>query len=227
MHVLLVEDDPALGRVVRSGLEAQHHVVELAPRGDTGLELALGGGFDVVVLDWMLPGLRGVEVRRRLGAEGGAVPVLMLPARDAVPDRVEGLISGADDYLVKPFDLAELQARVIVLGRRRQAGPVLGILRAGALSLDLDRRAARAGETVLELTAKEFALLEYLARNAGQVLSRDQILQQVWGSEAEPAGNAVDIYIHFLRRKLSRCAGAPRIRTVRGLGYSLEGDNRV
>jgi len=227
VHVLLVEDDPALGRVVRRGLEAQHHVVELAARGDGGLDLALGGGFDVIILDWMLPGLSGIEVLRRLRVEGSTVPVLMLTARDAIPDRVEGLMTGADDYLVKPFDLAELQARVVVLGRRRGGAPVLGELRAGSLSLDLDRRLARAGGATLELTAKEFALLEFLLRNAGQVLTRDQILEHVWGSEAEPAGNAVDIYVHFLRRKLAQYAGAPRIRTVRGLGYSLEEESRV
>lgn len=227
MHILLVEDDPALGRLLRRGLETQCHVVELVTDGRDGLDLATGGDFDVVVLDWMLPGLSGLEILRRIRAEGSSVPVLMLTARDAVPDRVQGLMTGADDYLVKPFDMAELHARILTLGRRRSAGPVQAVLRAGALTLDLDRRTAGVQGVPVDLTAREFALLEYLVRNTGRVLTRDQILQHVWGNEAEPAGNAVDIYVHFLRRKLKELVGAPGIRSVRGMGYCLEGKGNV
>lgn len=227
MHVLYVEDDPALGRLVRKGLEAQRHVVELTTDGLSGLDLALGGDFDVVVLDWALPRMTGLEVLRQLRAEGCSVPVLMLTARDAVPDRVQGLMTGADDYLVKPFDMAELHARILALGRRKSAAPLQPVLSAGALTLDLGQRTASVGSATIELTAKEFALLEYLVRNAGRVLTRDQILQHVWGNDAEPASNAVDIYIYFLRRKLKEHGSAPGIRSVRGMGYCLEGNGHV
>jgi DNA-binding response OmpR family regulator len=221
MHVLVVEDEPRVQHIIKRALEHDHHVVEVVGDGLRGLAMAEGGPYDAIVLDILLPGLNGVEVCRRLRGTNVHSPVLMLTARDAVEHRVQGLDAGADDYLTKPFAIAELQARVRALGRR-QCETRPDILSAGALRLDRCRHEVRDAESVVELSAKEFTLLEYLLRNKGHVMTRQQILDNVWGYDFEPASNAVDIYVHYLRNKIDK--GRPRklIKTVRGVGYGIE-----
>ena len=221
MNVLVVEDDAPLVRIVRKSLESAGHDVDTAADGEAGLQMARGAAYDAIVLDLMLPRLNGVEVCRRLRADGNRVPIIMLTARTAVPDRIQGLDAGADDYLVKPFSLGELQARLRALGRRRATGDG-ELLRAGPLVLDTGAREVRVHDAAVELTGTEFALLEHLMRNAGQVLSRDQLREAVWGEGFEPASNVVDIYVHYLRDKIDRDSPQPLIRTVRGVGYTLK-----
>jgi len=220
MHILVVEDDRPLARILRKSIESSGHTVEIVGDGDEALRVARTRSHDALVLDLQLPRLSGVEVCRRLRDDGNAVPIIMLTARGTVADRIEGLDVGADDYLPKPFSLAELQARLRALHRRGKADPEL--LRSGSLELDTTARELRLNGTSVELTGTELALLEYLMRNPGVVLSRDQLREQVWGDGFEPASNVVDIYVHYVRRKLKR-AGADHdpIRTVRGLGYSF------
>jgi len=174
------------------------------------------------VLDIQLPKLNGLEVAGKLREERNDVPIIMLTARSGVPDRITGLDAGADDYLVKPFSLGELAARLRALGRRGRAGAQADVLEAGPLQLDAGAREVRVDGNLVELTGTEFALLEYLMRNPGQVLSRDQLREEVWGAGFEPASNVVDIYVHYVRRKLT-AAGMQKdpIRTVRGLGYAF------
>jgi DNA-binding response OmpR family regulator len=171
------------------------------------------------VLDLGLPRLDGIDVARRLRDGGDDVPILMLTARSGVADRIHGLDAGADDYLVKPFSLGELGARLRALGRRGRSESE--VLRAGKLRLDTGAREVRVGEREVDLTGTEFALLEYLMRNTGHVLSRDQLREEVWGDGFEPASNVVDIYVHYLRRKLKGAGLGDPIRTVRGLGYAF------
>ncbi len=220
MHILVVEDDRPLVRILRKSIEASGHTVDTAGDGEEGLRLARAAHHDVIVLDLQLPKLNGLDVCRRLRSDGSSVPILMLTARSAVPDRVQGLDAGADDYLVKPFALSELAARIRALGRRASGDPE--VLEAGDLRIDTGAREVRVGSNEVELTGTEFALLEYLMRNAGQVLSRDQLREEVWGDGFEPASNVVDIYVHYVRRKLKN-AGLTHdpIRTVRGLGYAF------
>jgi DNA-binding response OmpR family regulator len=220
MHILVVEDDRPLARILRKSIESSGHTVEIVGDGDEALRAARTRSHDALVLDLQLPRLSGVEVCRRLRDDGNAVPIIMLTARGTVADRIEGLDVGADDYLPKPFSLAELQARLRALHRRGKVDPEL--LRSGSLELDTTGRELRVNGTSVELTGTELALLEYLMRNPGVVLSRDQLREQVWGDGFEPASNVVDIYVHYVRRKLKR-AGADHdpIRTVRGLGYSF------
>ena len=220
MHILVVEDDRPLARILRKSIESSGHTVEIVGDGDEALRVARTRSHDALVLDLQLPRLSGIEVCRRLRDDGNAVPIIMLTARGTVADRIEGLDVGADDYLPKPFSLAELQARLRALHRRGKVDPEL--LRSGPLELDTTARELRVNGTSVELTGTELALLEYLMRNPGVVLSRDQLREQVWGDGFEPASNVVDIYVHYVRRKLKR-AGADHdpIRTVRGLGYSF------
>ncbi len=222
MHVLVVEDDARLGRLMKRVMEEEAHVVELQHDGRIGLEFAQTGPYDVIVLDLMLPSMDGIEVCRQLRAAQVDTPVLMLTARTEVDDRVRGLDAGADDYLAKPFSFAELLARVRALGRRR---PLIAaeILSVEDLRLDPVRHFVVRGHEEIELTPKEFALLEYLMRHEGQVLSRQQLLDHVWGYSFSPLSNVVDIYIHYLRNKVDGRSDRKLIRTVRGLGYKLQG----
>jgi DNA-binding response OmpR family regulator len=222
MHILVVEDERRLANLIRRALEEEGHVVDVSHDGAEGLDMAEGTQYDLLVLDLMLPHLDGVELCRRLRAGGNDARVLMLTARDAVEDRVQGLEAGADDYLIKPFSFSELMARVKALSRRQvQAQPEEELV-SGDLTLDLQRREARRGQDAIELTAKEFQLLEYLMRNAGHVLTRTQILDHVWGYNFDSFSNVVDIYVHYLRNKIDRGFPEPLIRTVRGVGYSLK-----
>jgi DNA-binding response OmpR family regulator len=222
MYILYVEDDDRVGRAVGRGLTDAGHRVDLAGDGPGGLERSATGAYDLIVLDVLLPGMDGLAICRELRRQGVTTPVLMLTARDAIGDRVRGLDAGADDYLVKPFALAELLARIRALGRRgdgRLGGEVLTV---GDLQLDLEQRQATRADRRIELTAKEFQLLEYLMRHAGRLLTKDQILQHVWGYDAEVSSNVTEIYIHYLRDKIDRGFAEPLIRTVRGAGYMLK-----
>jgi DNA-binding response OmpR family regulator len=223
MHILIVEDEQRLAYLLRRVLLEERHTVDLAHDGPTGLDLALSDTYDVVILDVMLPGLDGLEVCRQMRGEHIMTPVLMLTARGAVEDRVTGLNVGADDYLTKPFAMEELLARINALLRRRDRrfDDTLQLTVAD-LTLDLIRHEARRGGRVIELTAKEFALLEYLMRHPGQVLSRTQIVDAVWRYDLEALSNVVDIYIHYLRDKIDHGLPNALIKTVRGVGYKIE-----
>jgi DNA-binding response OmpR family regulator len=217
MRLLAVEDDPGLAAIVLQALREAGYAVDLARNGREGLELARLEPYDLLLLDIMLPELDGLELCRQVRQSGSGVPVLFLTARDSVQDRVLGLDTGADDYLVKPFSLVELLARVRALLRRgRGASPVL---QCGDIELDPGTRAVQRAERAIELTNKEFQLLEYLMRNPGQVLSRDDIAAHVWDYDFAAVSNVVDVYVRALRRKL----GEPLpIHTVRGAGYRLD-----
>ena len=222
MYILYVEDDVRVGRAVVQGLTDAAHRVDLATDGTEGLERAATGAYDLIVLDVLLPGMDGMAICRQLRRDGIATPILMLTARDAIGDRVRGLDAGADDYLVKPFALTELLARIRALGRRGEARLGSETLTVGDLRLDLEQRQATRGERTIDLTAKEFQLLEYLMRHAGRLLTKDQITQHVWGYDAEVSSNVAEIYVHYLRDKIDRGFAVPLIRTVRGAGYMLK-----
>jgi DNA-binding response OmpR family regulator len=223
MHLLVIEDDPRLGRLLRRLLEDDRHVVEIATDGRTGLEIAEDApGIECIVLDIGLPDISGLEVAKRLRAAGSQVAILMLTARDTVGDRVTGLDAGADDYLVKPFAYEELSARLRALSRRGSGGngrrtePRLAV---GPIALDEAARRVTVDEQLVDLSPREFSLLECLLRHPGQTLSRDQLLDQAWPFGVAVTPNAVDAYIHYLRSKLG--AAGRCIETVRGVGYRL------
>jgi DNA-binding response OmpR family regulator len=227
MHLLVVEDERRLANLLRRMLAEERHTVDLAYDGRTGLDLALSDTYDMVILDLMLPDLDGVEICRQMRQNRVEAPVLMLTARGAVEDRVKGLNVGADDYLIKPFAMEELLARVNALLRRRGRGFENGTtLTVGDLTLDLVRHEARRAGRLIELTAKEFALLEFLMRHPGQVLTRTQITDHVWRYDLEALSNVVDLYIHYLRDKVDQGFGRPLIKTVRGVGYKIEASDR-
>jgi DNA-binding response OmpR family regulator len=220
MHILVCEDEPKLAALIKRVLTSERHVVDLVTDGSSALALAAGGEYDVAIFDRMLPDIDGLAVVRGLRAKGVSTPVLMLTALGSVDHRVAGLDAGADDYLPKPFAFAELLARVRALARRDSA-PGTGPIAAGDLELDETRHVARVGEKAVDLSAREFALLGYLIRHLGQVLSRRQILDAVWGAEPDVYSNVVDLYVHYLRVKLAQLDRADRLRTVRGVGYVL------
>ncbi len=218
MRVLIVEDDPGLAELLAESLREHGYAVVAKNDGFLGDREAAEGGFDAIVLDWNLPGLSGVEICRRLREANDRTPVVMLTARDEIGDRVHGLDAGADDYLVKPFHLAELAARLRSVIRR--SGTLSEqVLSAGPIEIDSRAAELRVNGTKIDLTAREFALLEFCARNAGMVLSREHIESSVWGSAFESSSNVVAVFVARLRGKL-RSAGAPDIlETVRGAGY--------
>jgi two-component system OmpR family response regulator len=218
MRVLVVEDEPKMAALLRRGLEESGAVADVARCGEGALWMAASTAFDVVVLDVMLPGIDGFATCRRLREDGVWTPVLMLTARDGVEDRVAGLDGGADDYLTKPFSFAELLARLRALARRR-AGERPAVVRAGTLFLDPATRKVGRGETTIELSAKEFALLETFMRNPGEVLSRLRLLESAWDYDYENRSNVVDVYIRHLRDKIDRPFGTDSIDTIRGIGY--------
>ena len=218
MQVLVIEDDERIGRFLERGLAAQGHQVSNASDGVDGLELALDPGVELVILDLGLPGLDGQDVLVRLRRKRRSLPVLVLTARDALDEKVRALDGGADDYLTKPFALDELLARVRALTRRTDQATAAEIELAG-IRLDLHaRRVSRDGATV-DLSTREFSLLEYLMRHAEQVVSRTQILAAVWEYDFDPQSNVVDVYVRYLRRKIDRPDEPSLIETVRGAGY--------
>ncbi len=221
MKVLVVEDDRTVGQFVMRGLEEQGMQVELAPDGTAALELISGTPFDVVVLDLRLPGVSGVEVLRTLRDRGITTPVLVLTAQDAVESKVQALRTGADDYVTKPFAFEEVLARVEALGRRPQSiqPPVL---RVADLSIDTGSRVVTRGGRAIDLTPKEYSVLEYLARNAGRVMSRTLITEYAWGYHFDPGTNVVDVVINRLRKKVDQGYKPKLIHTVRGVGYVMK-----
>jgi DNA-binding response OmpR family regulator len=221
MNILLVEDDRKLSRAMTSLLEEEEHTVTPAFDGERALELGMENPYDVVILDVMLPRVDGFEVCRTLRANRIETPVLMLTARTAVGDRVEGLDAGADDYLPKPFAFRELMARLRALTRRQIDARAGDRLEVDGLSLDLRRRRAEYDSKTMELSPTELALLEVLMRNEGRVLTQAQILDHVWGYESWPESNLVAVYVTYLRRKFKQLKVPIEIRAVRGVGYVL------
>ncbi len=221
MRVLLVEDEPAAASLLAKGLREQAYAVDLAADGDTAVFQVETTDYDAVVLDVMLPLKDGFAACRAIRASGCAVPILMVTARDGVDARIEGLDCGADDYLVKPFDFGELLARLRALVRRGRRPLLPERLVVGPLTLDTRSRCALIRNREVPLTAKEYALLEYLARRAGDVVGRGDIAEHVWDEHYDPVSNVVDVYIQRLRRKLDRPGGESLIRTRRGEGYQL------
>ncbi len=222
MRLLVVEDDATIASFVAKGLQEAGYAVDVAPDGDRGLQLALHEPYDAAVLDVMLPGRDGLSVIEELRRRRVNVPVLILSARHSVDDRVKGLQAGGDDYLTKPFAFSELLARVQALIRRSQGSPEPARLAVGGLSLDLaSRRVERAGR-VLDLRPREFALLEYLMRNAGRVVSKTMIMEHVWNYSFDPRTNIVDVLVFRLRERVDKDFEPKLIHTVRGVGYVLK-----
>ncbi|NPV93298.1 MAG: response regulator transcription factor [Firmicutes bacterium] len=221
MRLLLIEDEKRLVEALAFMLKKNNYAVDVAYDGYTGQELAESGIYDLIILDRMLPRKEGVVLLKELRQKGISTPVLILTARDAVTDRVEGLNAGADDYLIKPFAIEELLARVKALGRRPALQVKEDRLRAGGLRFDPLLGEISNGEVAIRLTVKESQLLEYLMRNPGRVLNKEQIMNKVWGYDAVIETNAVEIYVHFLRKKLRQLSVGTSIETVRGIGYCL------
>jgi two-component system, OmpR family, response regulator len=226
MRILLIEDDKRLTRLITSVFEEENLAFDTTGDGDTGLELALRGIHDVAIIDWMLPGRDGPSICRAVRAAHIPIAILMLTARSQVEDRVVGLDSGADDYLVKPFSFDELLARVRALGRRFDiSGGDAFELRAGQLVMDLRAHSIRRAEKSLELTKTEWDLLEYLMRHPGQTLTRQNILDYVWSYQNDVKPELVDVYISYLRQKISVGGLSDPIQTIRGIGYRLDTSN--
>ena len=225
MQILVVEDEPKVGNALRDGLEAEGYMMTLARTGEEGFFHASARAFDLIILDVMLPGTDGIEVLRTLRKRGTKTPVLLLTAKDAIEDRVLGLDSGADDYLVKPFAFAELSARIRALMRRNKVEP-LSVLIIGSLEVDPDRRAVTRDGSRIDLTPREFDLIEYLARNQGRVVSREMLARDVWKetARATPLDNVIDVHIARLRRKVDDPFSTKLLQTVRGVGFMLGGD---
>ena len=221
MKILCVEDEEGIAEIVQMGLEAAGYVVELAHDGPSGLERAMEGGWSVIVLDWMLPGFDGLELLRRLRARRDRTPVLMLTARDTLPDEVRGLETGADDYLPKPFAVERLVARVRAL-LRRESVQRSNTVHLRDLEIDMAHRQVKRGGAEVPLTPREWAIFEVLLRSEGRPVSRDTLRQQVWYDEAAVGSNVVDVYIRLLRTKLDDDAQTKLIRTIYGHGYILE-----
>jgi two-component system, OmpR family, response regulator len=223
MRVLVVEDEPKMAQLLKRGLTEEGHAADVAPTGEEALWMARAREYDAIVLDVMLPGIDGFGVCRELRAHQVWTPVLLLTARDAVNDRVEGLDTGADDYLVKPFSFAELLARLRALARRvPHERPA--VIEVGSLRLDPATRHAWRDGTELDLSAKEFALLALFMRRAGETLTRTQLLDGAWDMAFESRSNVVDVYVRYLREKIDRPFGAHSLETVRGVGYRLRAD---
>jgi DNA-binding response OmpR family regulator len=226
MRILLIEDDERLSAMIRTVLEQEKYVLDVENNGDTGLEAAMRGVHDLVIMDWMLPGRDGPSICRLLRAARVVVPILMLTARSQVEDRVAGLESGADDYLVKPFALEELIARIRALTRRSSSLQLdVSELRVGTMVMDIKAHTARRGEKVLELTKREWDMLECFLRHPGQTLSRREIMDYVWSYDASIQPEMVDVYVSYLRPKLTITGRKDPINTVRGFGYQLDIEN--
>lgn len=222
MRILVVEDEKGIAGFIRDGLQEEGFAVDIALDGVKGLELAQVNDYDLLLLDWMLPGLSGVEICRQYRKGGGAAPIIFLTARDTVQDTVFGLEAGASDYIRKPLQFEELLARVRVQLRDRAAPS--NILHLADLAIDLDRHLVLRGEKEIPLTPKEFALLEFLVRNKGRVCTRTRIIEHVWDMNFESDTSVIDVYVNYLRKKLNGPGGRSYIRTVRGVGYTARDD---
>ncbi|QJU07912.1 response regulator transcription factor [Candidatus Saccharibacteria bacterium oral taxon 488] len=221
MRILLIEDDTAIARLLKEGLEDEVYAVDVAHDGDEGYRTAMADDYDVIILDVMLPEMNGYEVCRALRQDGNQTPILMLTARDAERDIVEGLDIGADDYLAKPFSFEVLLARIRALLRRPNE-KLEEVLRVGDLTLDPSSKKVMRASQEINLTAKEYGVLEYLMRNASKVLSKEQIISHVWDFDADVLPNNVELFIMFLRRKIDKPFDSKLIHTVPGFGYKLE-----
>lgn len=227
IRILIIEDEANIARVLQLELEHEGYQAEISGDGLDGLNRASAGKWDLILLDIMLPGLNGIEVLRRLRRQDRQTPVLLLTARDSIPDKVTGLDQGANDYITKPFEMEEVLARIRAnLRFRRGSNGSHSALRVGDLHLNPKTREVKRGEQDIHLTPREFELLTYLMRHAGQVLEREQIIQEVWGFDFVGETNVVDVYIRYLRQKIDKHAPAPLIHTVRGVGYTLREQNR-
>jgi two-component system OmpR family response regulator len=224
VRTLIVEDHARMAELIRQSLTEEGFTVDIAATGEDGVSLATEYEYDAVVLDVMLPGIDGFEALDRIRATRATTPVLMLTARDAVEDRVRGLDSGADDYLTKPFSLAELLARLRALMRRGQTERT-PVLSAGDLSLDPATHEVHRGPARIELTAKEFSLLEFFMRHKGEVLTRMRLLEHVWDFAFDGDSNVVDVYVRYLREKIDRPFGLDTLETIRGSGYRLQDES--
>jgi heavy metal response regulator len=220
MRILVVEDEVKVATFIQQALEEEGHAADIVHNGIDGLDLALTTDFDLLILDWLLPGHSGMFVCRSVRQAQRKTPILMLTARDAVADRIAGLDAGADDYLVKPFALGELLARTRALLRRGVPG-ASPLLTVGDLNLDPVTRRVRRGSREIELSAREYSLLDYLMRNAGRTLTRTMISEHVWNFDFDSGTNVVDVYINYLRNKVDRGQDAKLIQTVRGVGYRI------
>lgn len=225
MHILFVEDEAKIANFVNAGLREHGFIVDYCDRGDEGYNRALDNEYDAVVLDIMLPGKDGLAILKNLRKAKKNVPVILLTARNELDDRIEGLNLGADDYIAKPFFVEELVARLHAVVRRSN-GDRQNILSAGLLKLDCIKREVTSDRQVVELTAREFNLLEYLMRSPGRVFTRTQILEHVWGYDFNPTTNVVDVCVQRIRKKLDPIGGAPWLESVRGVGYRFrQGEN--
>ncbi|MCB0184529.1 MAG: response regulator transcription factor, partial [Caldilineaceae bacterium] len=220
------EDEPRMARLIRQGLEEDAYAVDLIDNGADVLDWVQSAEYDLLLLDILLPGLDGLEVCRRLRAEGYTMPILMLTALGTLPDKVSGLDSGADDYLVKPFAIEELTARMRALARREQPQK-RATLQVADLTLDPAAKIAQRGDHKIELTAKEYAILELLMRNPGQVLSRDQIIDHVWNMDYDAESKLVEVYMYNLRKKIDSNGTPKLLQTVRGLGYRIDNHETI
>jgi len=223
MRILVVEDEAKVASFIRRALEEESYAVDVCGDGAQGLDLARAGCYDLIILDLMLPGMPGLEVLKALRKEQVAAPVLILTARSELDQKVKGLDAGADDYLTKPFAIEELVARVRAL-LRRGMGEAAGVLQVDDLVLNPATREVTRGGKRIELTAKEYALLEYLMRNAGGVLTRPMIAEHVWNQDFDTFTNVIDVYVNYLRNKIDRGQERKLIQTVRGSGYTLKAD---
>lgn len=220
LRILVVEDEKSLNKLITQMLRKEHYSVDSCFRGDEAEDYLRCAEYDAIVLDIMLPGKNGIDILRELRGKNDKTPVLLLTAKDSIADRVAGLDAGADDYLIKPFASDELLARIRVMIRRAFGG-TSNIFTLADLAVDCDSRTAKRGGTVIALSSKEFAILEYLIRNSGKVLSRDKISQHIWNYDYEGGSNVVDVYIRYLRKKIDDEFEPKLIHTVRGAGYVL------
>jgi two-component system copper resistance phosphate regulon response regulator CusR len=220
MRILIVEDEKGIVRFIKDGLQEEGFAVDAAADGVKGLELALTNDYDAILLDWMLPGLSGIELCSRFRKQGGTAPIIFLTAKDTVQDTVFGLQAGANDYIKKPFQFEELLARIRV--QIRDKTTPLNILQLADLTIDLDQHQVRRGHVEINLTPKEFSLLEFLARNKGKVCTRTRIIEHVWDMNFDSDTSVIDVYINYLRRKLNAPEGKNYIQTIRGVGYKVQ-----
>ncbi len=222
MKILLVEDDKKVADFIYRGLTAEGYLVEIAVNGQDGYEQALDEHYDILLLDWMLPLMNGIELLKKIREQNKQIPILILTAKDSIEDRVRGLDEGADDYLTKPFAFAELVARLRALGRREQTTQQKKqILEVSDLKMDLKSRVVTRGEKGIDLTAKEFLLLEYFLRHHDKIVTRSMIADHVWGQDFDGFTNVIDVYVRYLRRKIDDGFSRSLIHTIRGVGYKL------